>query len=317
MTSLDSPQSFQEAMQMNALNNISTQGRSTPLVVPDNVGQDFEQLRQSTRTQLSRFSENKRQRERDSDSEDDEENDQTDNQDEAGARTTLSTEEEGRRQNPFGKGVRPRKSRLLLDFVYLNRNLKTEYLIETDNNLNYGGFRATYRKNMSDTRGDDLVVSLMRLSFLELGNIDFDVPGLMNVHVHYLKDFRFFPLDIIVGTHYDTEFFINLPELNAGLQVAENKFIWGQIGLERTFNLGFVTLSFQGLYAQTILSSSDFIPGQDITLDGTRLNLGTDIILGKIRFGVHYSNESFTSPDLEGFSVDQNSFFLSAVYDLL
>lgn len=228
--------------------------------------------------------------------------------------TNLSEGELKRNDNPFGKGVRPRESSLAVDLVYLNRHLQSQYLLDITNNLNYAGPRITYRKNLSDSKGDDFVFSVMNLKALKVNKVDFNVPDLRNVHAQFLKTVTFLPFDLLIGAHYDNQIFINLAEYNAGLKMSENHLVWAQFGIERTFNWKLVSLSLQALYAQNFFSKSNFMSDKDIKLDASRYSLGAELLLKKIRLGFFLSKEEVTSRSLNNFSISQDSFFMNLAY---
>ena len=233
----------------------------------------------------------------------------------ATAELTLLTEGEMKKNdNPFGKGMRPRESSLAVDLVYLNRHLQSQYLLNITNNLNYVGPRMTYRKNLSDTKGDDFVLSVMNLKALKVNKVDFNVPDLRNVHAQFLKTVDFLPFDLLIGAHYDNQIFINLAEYNDGLKMSENHLVWAQFGVERTFNWKLFSLSLQALYAQNFFSKSSFMSDKDIKLDASRYSLGAELLLRKIRLGVFMSKEEVTSRSLNNFSISQDSFFMNFAY---
>lgn len=228
--------------------------------------------------------------------------------------TLLSEGEIKKNDNPFGKGIRPRESSLAVDLVYLNRHLQSQYLLDITNNLNYAGPRITYRKNLSDTKGDDFVFSVMNLKALKVNKVDFNVPDLRNVHAQFLKTVSFLPFDLLIGAHYDNQIFINLAEYDTGLKMSENHLVWAQFGIERTFNWSLFSVSLQALYAQNFFSKSSFMSDKDIKLDASRYSLGAELLLKKIRLGVFMSKEEVTSRSLNNFSISQDSFFMNFAY---
>lgn len=212
------------------------------------------------------------------------------------------------------KGSRPRISHFLADLVYLNRNLESNYLIRTINNLNYVGPRFTYRKSLSEYSGDEFIFSAMNLRPFKVNKVDFDVPDLRNVYAQYLNATEVLPFDVILGIHYDNQIFINISELNDGLKISENHLVWAQVGVERTFNWSLFSISFQAIYAQNIYSQSNFMKKKDVKLDASRYSLGSEILYKKLRFGLYVSKEEVTSRSLNNFSITQESFFTNFAY---
>lgn len=216
--------------------------------------------------------------------------------------------------NPFNKEVRPRKTRNMVELVYLSRILSTTYLLTVYNKFSFTGPRYTYRRNLSEVSGDDLVFSIMNLRAVGVNDVEYSIPDVRNAHVQYLSSLSFLPFDYFLGMHYENQFFVNLAEINQGLKVAENHLVWVQTGIERVFQIKNIQTVFQAFYAKNIFSKSNFLKNRDVKLDGTRLSVGAEVSWRKWSIGMQYAKDLIESNTLSGFKIDQTSYFMNLAY---
>ncbi|MFG1494719.1 hypothetical protein [Halobacteriovorax sp. ZH4_bin.1] len=209
----------------------------------------------------------------------------------------------------FQKNTRPRRSRSIFDFVYMNKNSNTKYLVETANNYNFMGARYTYRKNMSDTRGDDFVFALHYLKSIGSKAEKYDVPNIINLYVQYLFAPTWLPFDLFGGVHYENQPFINLPEYNKGLKSGENTIAWTQVGIEYIAELWSRKIIFNVSYFQSFFAESSF---KTNNMTATKIFGEVQVdITSKYRIGLGGFKTIVTA---DNFDLTQNTFLLSLNY---
>lgn len=303
-TSLSDSISLQDAIEL--INEKSLEQKKKTSKRADEFKINLNELRMSINIALKSNKQNEKKKENIKLSKEDE--DKEINEDPLAILTKKDSPKE--KEAEFNKTERIRASRTIFDLAYMNKNSESEYLITTKNNYNFFGFRYTYRKNMADNAGDDLVLSLHYLKSIGSKAQEYKVPSLINTYAQYLWAPKWLPVDLFAGIHYENQPFINLERLNEGLLAGENKILWWQLGLERIFEIKkrrlYVNLShFKSLYTT---SSFDF--EKKFTASKTYAEIQYDV-WSKLRLGIGGFTEEISS---DFFKLTQNTFLISVAW---
>lgn len=209
----------------------------------------------------------------------------------------------------FDKDMRDRNIRHIIDYVYMNKNSETDYLINTKNNFNFTGLRYTYRKNVYDNRGDDYVFSLHYLKSIGSKEEKYNVPAIINGYLQYLFAPKWLPFDLFGGIHFENQPFINLEKYNEGLKSGENQILWYQVGFERVFEVKKKKVILNYSYFKTLFAMNSY----DIkNLSGTKQFIEAKMdFYDNYRIGIGGFKEEICGKDFE---ITQNSFLISLAF---
>lgn len=210
--------------------------------------------------------------------------------------------------------MRPRETRMIFEYIYMNKSSRSQNLIATENNFNFTGGRLEYRKPLSLDKGHDFVFSGLYLKSIGTQADEFEVPDLLNVYLQYLYDPEWINVDFFGGLHYENQVFVNLERFNQGLAQGENTLYWSQGGIEKVFQVYGRKLILSGSVFSLLAGESSFDLGQ-AALGGSKYHIEAVYLWGDgIRFGAAVTKDSVSAGK---YSLDQTTSLLSLKYSFL
>lgn len=197
---------------------------------------------------------------------------------------------------------------------YMTRNLDTTYLIKAQNNFSFIGINYRFINSLDYANTSKAILNLSYKKFLNINKGEYQIPNYLGAGLAYLGEPTFLPFDFSLGLFFENQFFINLAEYNTGLKVADSKLLWVNLTIERAFHVKNVEFILRILYGQTIFTRTEFFSDSVLNITGTKYGAGIDTLYKRIRVGVSYTMDDFSSDSFTEFSMKQRSMEFTISY---
>ncbi len=171
-----------------------------------------------------------------------------------------------------------------LNFFGLIQTTESKDLVETTNNIKHVGVGVISKLQLNSKSKDSLNLDLSLTVVIDADK-QFKIPGIKKLGIIYEKTFGDFFFHPHFGIEYETQSFINLAEVGAGLKVWGNKLLWYKFGGGFYFSPYSYPLYFVGELGKTFVGTTNYgTDNKARTLDGNKthfyLGMGTPFGIG-------------------------------------